>query len=93
MSDVYLEHSTTFHSNIQLSPSNPNANNANALIQSFHEQFFDIPHQSGQFVICITVSEKSSAELHISNKRTDLNQKFLVWNFYVRMAKLSNEQN
>lgn len=50
MSNVYLEHSTTFHSNIQLSPSNPNANNANALIQSFHEQFFDIPHQSGQFV-------------------------------------------
>lgn len=39
MSNVYHEHSTTFHSNIQLSPSYPNANNANTLIQSFHEQF------------------------------------------------------
>lgn len=86
MSNVYHEHSTTFHSNIQLSPSYPNANNANTLIQSFLEQFF--LHTSSIRTICLTVSEISSAELHISNKRADLNQKLLVWNLYVRMAKL-----
>lgn len=64
------------------------------LIQCFHEHI--LTYLINPDNLYNGISEKKFrciTKKIISNKRADLNQKFLVWNFYVRMAKLSNEQN